>query len=88
MIFRADSQAVAAHAAVAIRAHMRGLRRDGMTAPDGLAELADDLLEFASDSDGRARQRRLSRERTHRSRDRKRGLDVPFRKPGPRRQAA
>jgi hypothetical protein len=32
------------HVAVAIRAHLRGLRRDGLAPPPGLAELADRLL--------------------------------------------
>lgn len=65
------------------------LRRNGVDLP-GLASLAAVLA--AADRDDRdaglARRRALARDRQRRSRARKRGEDVPLRRPGPRRRAA
>jgi hypothetical protein len=81
------SPALRAHVAVAIRAHIRQLQRDGLAAPDGLAALAAVL--WPDDRNlGDERGRVLARERMRRWRARRRGEDVPLRKPGPCRRSA
>jgi hypothetical protein len=65
---------VALHAAVAIRSHIRALRRDGVEAPAGLMDLAAALQRHAEGPKRRdeARARELSRRRSAAYRERKR----------------
>jgi hypothetical protein len=60
-----------AHLAVAIADHIRQLRRDGRTVPDGLPELARALLERDAERDAAARRRMRSAERSRRYRRRR-----------------
>jgi hypothetical protein len=61
--------ALAAHVAVAVRAHCRQLERDGFTPPPGLAVLADQLM--TPERDAVTRRRALSKARSRRYRARK-----------------
>jgi len=62
--------ALAAHAAVAIKARIRQLERDGFAVPAGLAILADQLM--APEGDAVTRARTLAKLRKRRQRIRQR----------------
>jgi hypothetical protein len=81
--------ATAAHVRVALAAHLRAMRRDGVVVPAGLADLAEQLEPERIAARMRAeRPNRLAAARNRRSRARKRGENIPLRKPGPWRRSA
>jgi hypothetical protein len=63
---------VALHAAIAVRGHIRALRRDGVEPPAGLLALAEALQRHAEEA-SRERARELGRARSRRYRARKAG---------------
>lgn len=77
------SPALRAHLLVALRAHIRQLRRDGRPVPAEVRDFAGWLSGDAAVRDAQARRRVLAAARSARYRARRKGLPVPLHKPGP-----
>jgi hypothetical protein len=76
--------ATQAHLRVAVRAHIRQLRRNAVPVPAGLLDFIRELEGCNEPSpDPAAQTRVLTAERVRRYRARRRGQDVPKRRPGP-----